>query len=37
MELLLKYQAALKEELVEVRPLSDGELSRLGSFPSGAE
>jgi hypothetical protein len=29
MELLLKYQATLKEEFVEVRPLSDGELSRL--------
>ena len=37
MELLLKYQAALKEEFVEVRPLSDAELSRLGSLPSGAE
>jgi hypothetical protein len=32
MDLLLKYQAALKEEFVEVRPLSDGELSRLGAF-----
>ena len=32
LELLLKYQAALKEEFVEVRPLSDGELSRLGAF-----
>ena len=37
MELLLKYQAALKEEFVEVRPLSDAELSRLGSLHSGAE
>jgi hypothetical protein len=37
MELLLKYQTALKEEWVEVRPLSDGELSRLGSLPSEAE
>ena len=37
MELLLKYQAALKEEFVEVRPLSDAELSRLGSLPPGAE
>jgi hypothetical protein len=36
-ELLLKYQAALKEEFVEVRPLSDAELSRLGLLPSGAE
>jgi transposase len=37
MELLLKYQAALKEEIVEVRPLSDAELSRLGSLHRGAE
>ena len=37
MELLLRYQAALKEEFVEVRPLSDGELSRLGPLPPGAE
>jgi transposase-like protein len=37
MELLLKYQAALKDEFVEVRPLSDGELSRLGSLHPGAE
>ena len=33
MELLLKYQAALKEEFVEMRPLSDRELSRLGALP----
>jgi hypothetical protein len=37
LELLLKYQAALKEEFVEVRPLSDAELSRLGSLRSGTE
>jgi hypothetical protein len=37
MELLLRYQAVLKDEFVEVRPLSDGELSRLGLLPSGAE
>jgi hypothetical protein len=37
MELLLKYQATLKEEFVEVRPLSDGEMSRLGALPSGTE
>jgi 1,6-anhydro-N-acetylmuramate kinase len=37
MELLLKYQAALREEFVEVRPLSDGELSRLGALPPGTE
>ena len=37
LELLLKYQAALKEEFVEVRPLSDAELSRLGSLPPGTE
>ncbi len=36
-ELLLKYQAALKEEFVEVRPLPDAELSRLGSLPPGPE
>jgi hypothetical protein len=35
MELLLKYQAALKEEIVEVRPLSDAELSRLGLLHPG--
>ncbi len=37
LELLLKYQAALKEEFIEVRPLSDAELSRLGSLHPGAE
>jgi transcriptional regulator with XRE-family HTH domain len=37
LELLLKYQAVLKEEFVEVRPLSDPELSRLGSLPSGRD
>jgi hypothetical protein len=37
MELLLKYQAALKEEFVEVRPLSDAELSRLGLLHPRAE
>jgi transposase-like protein len=29
LELLLKYQAALKDEFVEVRPLSDREQARL--------
>jgi hypothetical protein len=29
MELVLKYQAALKEEFVEVRPLADHEIARL--------
>jgi hypothetical protein len=37
MKLLLKYQVTLKEEFIEVRPLSDGELSRLGSLRPGAE
>ena len=37
LELLLKYQAALKEEFVEVRPLSDAEQSRLGLRHPGAE
>ena len=37
LELLLNYQTTLKEEFVEVRPLSDAELSRLGSFHLGAE
>ena len=31
MELLLKYHAALREEFVETRPLSDRELARLRS------
>jgi hypothetical protein len=37
LELLLKYQIVLKEESVEVRPLSDAELSRLGSLRLGTE
>jgi hypothetical protein len=37
LELLLKFQAVLKEEFVEVRPLSDGELSRLSAVPPGME
>jgi hypothetical protein len=37
LELLLKFQAVLKEEFVEVRPLSDGELSRLRAVPPGTE
>ena len=37
LELLLKYQAAVKEEFVEVRPLSDAELRRLGSLHLGAD
>jgi hypothetical protein len=37
LELLLRYQAALKEEFVEVRPLSDAELNRLGSMPRQTE
>ena len=32
LELLLKYHAALKEEFVETRPLSDRELARLRSL-----
>ena len=34
LELLLKYQAALKEEFVEVCPLSDREQARLRSLGS---
>ena len=34
LELLLKYHAALKEEFVEVRPLSDQEQARLRSLGS---
>jgi hypothetical protein len=34
LELLLKYHAALKEECVEVRPLSDREQARLRSLGS---
>ena len=34
LELLLRYQAALKEEFVEVRPLSDQEQARLRSLGS---
>ena len=34
LELLLKYQAALKEEFVEVRPLSDREQARMRSLTS---
>ena len=32
LELLLKYHAALREEFVETRPLSDRELARLRSL-----
>jgi len=32
LELLLRYQAALKDEFVEVRPLSDREQARLRSL-----
>ena len=31
LELVLRYHATLKEEFVEVRPLSEGELARLRS------
>ena len=34
LELLLRYHAALKEEFVEVRPLSDQEQARLRSLGS---
>ena len=34
LELLLRYQAALKEEFVEVHPLSDREQARLRSLGS---
>ena len=34
LELLLKYQAALKDEFVEVRPLSDREQARLRALGS---
>ena len=34
LELLLKYQAALKDEFVEVRPLSDFEQARLRTLSS---
>ena len=34
LELLLKYQAALKDEFVEVRPLSDFEQARLRALSS---
>jgi hypothetical protein len=32
LELLLKYHAALREEFVETRPLSDREADRLRSL-----
>ncbi len=35
LELLLKYHAALKEEFMEVRPLSDVEQARLRSLRAG--